>query len=332
MNSLHPACLRSMALAALVVVAACADDPGPVTPSETPATDGDWIISSQPMPEADARLSGGHAVYPLQLGNTWKYRAHVRIQSDTPGAPQAEEIIRTTKSEIIGSASVLGRCYTVEERAITEDIDPDEVFTQTIYYRQDRDGLYEADYAFDRPSRAPVGAAGGTLTRHLASLGYDQNWLDAAARIEDRVLPLRELSTTLARRSGVMEDELQRLDYPLHRGKHWVVMDDAFLMTATVEGRELLDLPVGRTAAWRVRLESSLYGPDDVVHLFYGRDGYLGWRVLVFQDVLDEDAVAVDRLRFTDEEFLTEATIDRRGELPCSETAQLKDAPAPESR
>lgn len=331
MNSLHTISARSLAAVVLLLVAGCADDPGPVAPNQDPATDGNWIISSEPMSETDARLAGGHSVYPLQLGNTWKYRAHVRIQSEDPGAPEIEEIIRTMKSEIVGSTSVFGRCYTVEEDAITEDIDPDEVFTRTIYYRQDRDGLYEADYAFDRPARAPVSGSGGVLARHLASFGFGESWLQAASQIEGRVRPLRELST-LARRAETLDHELQRLDYPLQRGKSWVVIDDAFRMTATVEGREVLDLPIGRTPAWRVRLESDLYGPDDVVHFFYGRDGYLGWRVLVFQDVLDENSVAIDRLRFTDEEFLTEATIDRRGEAACGETAQLKVAPALESR
>ena len=122
---------------------------------------------------------------------------------------------------------------------------------------------------------------------------------------------------TVPDRSGPTEHELTRLEYPLRHGHQWVVIDDAFLMTATVEGREVLDLPIGRTPGWRIRLESDIFGPDDEVYLFYSRLGYLGWRLMVASEVIGDDGESMGTLWFTDEEYLQDVEIDRKAELPC---------------
>ena len=126
-----------------------------------------------------------------------------------------------------------------------------------------------------------------------------------------------QLYATRFGRGGVLDGEMTRLQYPLHRNKQWVVVDDFFTMTATVEGRVVLDLPIGRTPAWKVRIESTYFGPDDVVHFFYGRDGYLGWQLSLVTEVTDETGERIGTVLFSDEEYLEELSIDRRGDLPC---------------
>ena len=103
-------------------------------------------------------------------------------------------------------------------------------------------------------------------------------------------------------------------------------------MTATVEGREVLDLPVGRTPAWRIRLESDFFGPEDQIHLFYGRQGYLGWRLLVKGVVTDSNGEPVGTLYFTDEEYLQDLEIDRGADLPCDSAPRPRPGAADPGR
>jgi hypothetical protein len=75
--------------------------------------------------------------------------------------------------------------------------------------------------------------------------------------------------------AGPFPDELTRLDYPLHPGAKWVLRTDPYF-TGTVERVELVDLPAGRFQAYRIRLGSDLFGPNDRVLLYWGRSGELG--------------------------------------------------------
>ncbi|RKZ14602.1 hypothetical protein DRQ53_11150 [bacterium] len=276
-------------------------------------------------PTADAhRFRSRRAKYPLQLGNTWKYVAHVTIEvlgEDDPGLP--EEIIRTTKSEITGAANMFGQCYTVEERSITEDISPGEIFKQRVFYRQDHSGLYEATLPVIGPDGMAARAAGpDRIEQQLATLEHGQAWVRTHRALQERIVQMRALRGGAVARfggnqGGPIGDELTRLDYPLHWGKSWVVVDDAFRMTATVEHLKLLRLPIGRRPAWAVRLESDLFGPEDDVVTYYGREGYLGWQVTVFSDVVNDTGEVIGSLRFVDVEMLQDVEIDRRGELAC---------------
>lgn len=303
-------------LVALVLVAACAGEPAPTAPDSTSsaAIPQNWVIDVTPATDADLRHASGMR-YPLQLGNVWKHRAHVTMVTiPDEGDPDELEIIRVTKSEISGASQYFGRCYIVEERTITEDIGDGEPFVQIVNYRQDRAGLYEVADASVAPVDAAARRSENAFALELRKQRQPGAWAKALTATQNRVQPLYAMRYG---RGGVLEGELTRLKYPLHRKQEWVVIDDSFTMTATVERRVVLDLPVGRTPAWKVRMESTFFGPDDVVHFFYGRDGYLGWQLSLVSEVTDELGERIGTVLFTDEEYLEELSIDRRGEVPC---------------
>ena len=344
MKSLHPTTIIIAFTYGLTMLAGCATEEHiTAPPAENVLADAshEWVISSEPVPESEFRMQQPRMRYPLQLGNLWKYTAHVMIQvTTTEGEEPPEEIIRTTKAEIVGAESLSGRCYTILERTITEDINPGDVFLQRVFFRQDRSGLYEADIPVGaRPPELarPVGIEGrNTFDRLLAAREQGTAWVRTHRELQNRANLIRKLSDAGSRRGrnrgGPMENELTRLDYPLRRGHRWVVVDDAFHMTATVEGREVLDLPIGRTPAWRIRLDSDFFGPDDEVHLFYGRQGYLGWRLMIMGEAVGSDGESLGTLRFTDEEYLQDVEIDRRADLPCDDTPQPRPRGADPSR
>jgi hypothetical protein len=324
--------LRTQSILALLLFAfalsSCASDPTAPADAGSTSVAPSWLIESTPVSPQDGMRANARMRYPLQLGNTWKYQAHVKIQTlPYEGDPSEREVIRKTKAEIMGPEQLFGRCYSVEELTITEDVNPDDVFTQTARYRQDSSGLYEAVVT----DPGPAGAGREARSRDRTGGPRTAEWARAIGHLEDRVQILRELRH--GRKGGVLDDELQRLAYPLRKGASWVVADDTFFMTATVEGREVLRLPVGRTPAWRVRLEADFYGPDDVVDLFYGRDGYLGWRVFLIGEASDEMGSPLGIVSFTEEEYLEELDIDRKGGDPCEGTVPTgKERPGLDAR
>ena len=300
-------------LIAAIFLAGCAQEPAPTAPESGPAPveTSSWRVDAIPAGDVDKTRAPGMR-YPLQLGNTWKHRAHVTmITIPDEGDPTELEIIRVTKSEITGAALYYGRCYVLEERTITEDVGDGEAYVQIVNYRQDREGLYEVADSSGGPVEGFSQRTPDRFALELSKQRQPEAWAQAFAATRARVEPL------YAMRGGVLEGELTRLKYPLRPGQEWIVIEDPFDMSATVERHVTLDLPTGRTSAWKVRIESSLYGPDDVVHFFYGRDGYLGWQVSVVGEVTDESGNRIGTVQFTDEEYLEDLSIDRRGELPC---------------
>lgn len=306
-----------MLLVAALLISACAADQPPTAPQPDTVTAlpaHEWVVDVAPVASVDANRTP-HLRYPLQLGNEWKHRAHVTMTTiPDEGEPSELEMIRVTKSEITGASQYYGRCYTVEERTITEDVGDGEAVTQIVNYRQDRAGLYEVADASVAPTEGATFRQVDVFAKELTLQHHPEAWTNAFAAAQQKLQPLYAMRYG---RGGVLEGELTRLQYPLHRGQEWVVIDDAFSMSASVERRVVLDLPTGRTPAWQVRMESSLYGPDDSVVFFYGRDGYLGWQVSVVGDVTDETGERIGTVLFHDEEYLESLSIDRQGEVPC---------------
>jgi hypothetical protein len=326
MNTLRSATLALAITYTIVVLPGCTTEENvtaPPTETVLTAPTHEWVIGSERVTGDELRTHRSRMSYPLQLGNRWKYTAHVIIEAHTDaGTEPPKEIIRTTKAEIVGAESLSGRCYAIEERSITEDISPGDVFSQRVFFRQDDSGLYEADVPIgDRPPGPARPSTIDPFNDYLEDRDQGTAWVRTHRELQDRADVVRNLRNggpvSGRGRIGPMEDELTRLDYPLRHGHQWVVIDDAFLMTATVEGREVLDLPIGRTPGWRVRLESDIFGPEDEVYLFYGRLGYLGWRLMVASEVVGDDGASMGTLWFTDEEYLQDVEIDRKAELPC---------------
>ena len=82
--------------------------------------------------------------------------------------------------------------------------------------------------------------------------------------------------------------ERRLLAYPVHTGATWVIEDPKFsdprlrhLVTAEVEGMELLDTPAGRFRAWKIRVRDGGHLPAEEQFVWYGAQGYLGWKVHV---------------------------------------------------
>jgi hypothetical protein len=80
--------------------------------------------------------------------------------------------------------------------------------------------------------------------------------------------------------------ERRLLAYPVHTGAKWVIEDPKFsdphlshLVTAEVEGMELLDTPAGRLRAWKIRVRDGGHLPGEEQFVWYGPQGYLGWKV-----------------------------------------------------
>lgn len=70
--------------------------------------------------------------------------------------------------------------------------------------------------------------------------------------------------------------ETRLLAYPLRAGAKWAMYPSSRLeVIATVEGRDVLNLPAGRFLAWRIRITGTV--PRDQI-VWYGRAGYLGSR------------------------------------------------------
>lgn len=316
-------------LLTLFILAACGSDQSPTAPAVTAFEPVAWRVTpenavdvaDQAMLDACGRGATG---YPLQLGNQWKYEAHVSTEIlSGDGGPIPAEILRTTKAEIVGSEPQFGRCYVLEEQQVTEDIDPDAVLTQRVYYRQDRSGLYEADIASGAPvgQPHPAGLTGSdAVLAELTARAHGDRWAIAYEDLVQRAACARQFREhrTKPPTGGALDNEITRLDYPLHRGKTWMIRNDDFDLRATVLRRVVLPLPVGRRPAWCMQLESSLFDPDDEVLFYYGRDGYLGSQLSVVADVTDNLGNLIGRLRFNDEEFLEDLAIDRGASIPCT--------------
>ncbi len=84
----------------------------------------------------------------------------------------------------------------------------------------------------------------------------------------------------LAMPPGADSSTLERtlLAYPLHERATWV-LGTIPLVTARVEGHEVLRIPAGRFPAWRIRLRIAGHPASEEVFVWYGAAGYLGFKV-----------------------------------------------------
>ena len=189
-----------------------------------------------------------------------------------------------------------------------------------IRCRQDRTGLYEADVSIlDPPSCvAPAvstsGGRGGEtladLARRmdelipLASRGRQAAFRAAAQRLSarlaivDAALPTMTRASSQANGVGISgPGELTRLRYPLHPRARWIIRDEpCATFVARVEGTDVLDLPPGRLLGYRIRISSEPFGPADVVHVWYGRSGYLQLVVHIESDAIDSSGAVYGRV------------------------------------
>jgi hypothetical protein len=330
--------LCRVALPLLIALSGCST---PLEPTTSPSA----AVDTGPVAGASggASSTGGAlpkgALFPLQLGNRWHYvgesRAQIIPNVGLPG-PLSEFTWQVERNMVCVEKRPEGE-YMVEQ--ITE-ASRDLLGITWIRYRQDMGGLYELDLPLDvpptclarpipppgpppppgreRPTAAampPDPVVSGRSPSELAAYHV------AMDRLRERVATVHALLRTASPLFGLRPPgpartgELTRLRYPLRLKTHWIIRDGPYRFTADVVGVDALDLPAGRATGYRIRMRSNLYGPADVVHVWYGGVGYLQFVGHFELDAVDQSGSLIGRAMLDEREQLTELHLVSPGPL-----------------
>jgi hypothetical protein len=325
--------LALVSLGLVVLLGACGSlDQGPGD------VDGQLSGERELQAEPDLTTPGTHAsgrkgFYPLDIGNHWTYLGEtvVVIDGDTSSVIHTRE-----ERSIIGTEERFGRLYILEEREAVDE-DGNILTTFWVRYRQDRAGLYEADIPITEPPLAGTGEPSDDRPHAAAPRDRMANiWPDAVARIapekedayregwENLCRRLRIINIALGRETaatpvlggppgGVLPEEITRLQYPLHPSQAWIIRDDEILVSAVVEEHDVLDLAPGKMGGFKIRLLNDDLGPEDLVHVWYGRTGMLGLSVYIEQELVDPGGNPIGTLVFDERRFLESLDLVRNG-------------------
>jgi hypothetical protein len=227
-----------------------------------------------PLLSAEAVTLPG-AFYPLSPGNEWVYRYRIEFQlfpDDGPPEPP-QVVVQTVRRRQTDYYEHEGTEYLVEEESVGF------LTTAKRLYRQDRRGLYEADVPLIEGAKSG-GPVLADRMQHLVSAVASRSNVDPACiashlrrHAEIMAIVMGSSPQATPPGDGLQRDELLRLAYPLRPGAAWVVRDEP-LFVSTVEGVD----PGAGSPAYRIRMDSDLFGPDDQVHFWYGRCGFGGMR------------------------------------------------------
>ncbi len=238
--------------------------------------------------------------YPLAMGNSWTYRGE---RSMSIGDYESYYLSVQEMRSIIGTEELFGREYILEEQIsiLSGGIFPEDTITYWLRHRQDRAGLYNADIAVN----IPPGDEGSGAVSTYEDLDSDSNqwnmlWQKIAVQLESfddetieraRIEHFKKIdliNELLGRGDGralltgppggILPDEIQRLRYPMHPEQEWVIRDSP-LFFSVVEGMDVLDLPAGRMNGWRIFIYNEFLDDNDIVHIWYGRSGFLGMTI-----------------------------------------------------
>jgi len=284
-----------------------------------------------PAPDGEASLPGGF--YPLDIGNTWVYAGEFTITID--GGPPSVTPTREIHS-LIGTEERFGRHY-VLEKEFSIDEDGDTLSPYWFRHRQDRAGLYTADIGGNEPPLDDYPDAGFVSTgkqirternsRILREImrkaesgnreAYRRAWEDLCTklRVIEAAMGVTTGPTSILHGppGGVFPEEITRLKYPLHPSQHWTIRDDPFDGFGMVEAHEVLDLPPGRMGGYKIRIDSEAYGPNDLVHFWYGRDGYLGLSAHLELELIDPAGNPIGLMLFDEQTFLESLDLVKKG-------------------
>ncbi|UCE01548.1 MAG: hypothetical protein JSW67_09690 [Candidatus Latescibacterota bacterium] len=270
--------------------------------ADAPGVGSPTLLAEKPEPPPQSLF------YPLQLGNRWDYArtftAQISPDGGEPESPITTEA--TIESEITGTEELFGRAYWVQENRWNEE---GEEFTEWVRFRQDRRGLYEADVPLQQPpaSRAEPPSNGGRRAVRVAAAAPSGNAIrQRLAHVHpayvvalEKILARRHALHAALRATqsgpritappgGAEDRELVRLQYPLRPGARWTVVADP-LIESTVEGREELQLPIGRRVATRIRIHSEILGPNDRAAAWVDRCGELKFEFHFEGEATNED-------------------------------------------
>ena len=298
----------------------------PLEPTTSPSTAVD--TGRSPLAAVGAATGTGGALpkgalFPLQLGNRWHYVDETRIQVVQNGEVIGVSTVFTRQSEremVCVEQHPEGE-YVVER--IT-DTSRDLLGVTWTRYRQDVGGLYELDIPLDVPPVCPVPLPSPGRERPTAAAMLPDPVMSgrspaelaayhvAVVRLRERVATIHALLRSappqldLRLPGSARPGEMTRLRYPLRFKSHWIIGDAPNWLTADVVGVDALDLPAGRATGYRIRMRSNLYGPADVVHLWYGGVGYLQLVGHFEVDAVDQSGAVIGRALMDEREQLTE--------------------------
>ncbi len=287
--------------------------------------------------------------FPLETGSRWEYRRTFELRfeylnavSPAPGEVYEASVERT----IIGTERIAGQDYAIEEMVIGipgQDL-PIKRWTR---FREDHAGLYVADVPVTWPPGATIAATAsgrGSSTGRSIDDAVIPGWNRIASQVDASVAGLtrsawkrhtRGLSEIHAmldpgnsgveagggaiamemtgRPGGLLPEEFLWLLYPPHPKTRWIQRRAPFRIVSEVEAHESLDLPAGRFAAYRVRIENSLLGEDDRVTVWFGRCGRLGFDIHKETVALDIDTGEMVRISSDEIEVLTHVDLAEPG-------------------
>lgn len=252
-----------------------------------------WSLPDGPTsPEtpASARVSPpARDFYPLAVGNSWTCDRAYRIEIEVVIGPPYHSVRTyegTVEYLITGTDTISGVEYLVEQATLTVPDRPETVRTRTGL-RQDHAGLYGADALLASSERAPRrtalgGGPGTSLSEPMPAIAA-KAWREHARRFVEIRRSLEPGAahppSAAGRPGGVSNGELQFLAYPLHPGATWFNRENPFVVRSEVEAHEVTELPAGRFAAYRIRLDNRFLDDDDRVLVWYGRCGRVAYAV-----------------------------------------------------
>jgi hypothetical protein len=320
--------LVSLFVGALLLAAAgCGQRAALPTAAVSPERDqAQATLGHTPLGDAFFQLGRAGGFFPLELGNHWWYdRAFVVQIIPARGAPPQPSVSRSTRDALLADTVTLGGRRYVVERDIIQVEGGREIFVQYIWYRQDRQGFYERDIFQDATVDAGAARSSGVEALARAWNQAEGSLADAATRAAyrgarerlARKLALLDQMLSAAATPAQVEapapDEITRLRYPLFVGARWIIRDDP-RFAARAERLESLDLPAGRFTGWRIRYTSEFFGPRDIVHVWYGRAGYLRLRAHFESEATDEQGNPLGTLLSEQTEWLTGISLVRPGQ------------------
>jgi hypothetical protein len=281
-------------------------------------------FSSQDDPLATDVLRNGGRIrgpyrYPLAVGNHWDYVLRARVVTiPDVGEPTTMYHRSPWSVEVVGT-----EFRGVHEYFLVGEGDPRSAAPTLPRYfqRQDDEGFYELDVppaasglragAGGQPPASAVDVA--ALDASLAGRPHGAAFARAARQVVAKLERMRwSLATQPAATAGAEPNELTFLRYPLEIGAQWTVRESPFF-GRIVTGQEELLLPVGRVRAWRIRLVSELYGPNDRAVFWYGRPGLVRTRVHAESEATDETGNVIGRVVADFEQALVRVRLNPAG-------------------
>ncbi len=213
------------------------------------------------------------------------------------------------RATVLGEQVVDGVPY-----RLVEERDPASGGSSETLYRQDRSGLYVWQEDAGPLARHVIAA---DAPRHTINLALLEEAITAAGLDATAAAAYRRAAARIAARGdalglngppgGVGTSEITFLRYPLRPHASWVGREQFNVWT--VEGRENVETPIGRIAAWRLNIVlPKFFGPNERYQTWWGAPGEVKRRWISDETALDENGKPIGTLFFLEEAELVSYT------------------------